>query len=62
MSEYKQVSEKPKRYCHKCDREVYQTIHWIGDNPGFYADWFEQKNKAYCITCYRSRMEKKKKK
>jgi len=61
MSEHKQVSEKPKRYCCKCEREVYQTIHWMGDNPGFYADWFEQENKAYCITCHRNRMEEKKK-
>ena len=47
-----QVSEHPKRYCETCKREVYQTVHWINEDPedkGFYVDWYEMLSKAYCL-------------
>ena len=61
---HKQVSENPKRYCKTCKREVFQTVHWMSEDPedkGFYVDWYEMLSKAYCLTCYHKLMEKTKK-
>ena len=36
MGEHLEVSEKPKRFCSKCNREVYQTVHW---SDRYHSDW-----------------------
>ena len=61
---HRQVSENPKRYCETCKREVYQTVHWINEDPedkGFYVDWYGINKTAYCVTCHWDLMEKRKK-
>ena len=43
------VSEKPKQYCWKCKREVYQTVHTAAT---YYVDWYKSpgtNNKTICI-------------
>ena len=59
-----QVSEHPKRHCTTCKREVFQTVHWINEDPedkGFYVDWYGINNTAYCVTCHKALTEKTKK-
>jgi len=60
-----QVSEHPKRHCKTCKREVFQTVHWMSEDPedlGFYVDWYGINNTAYCVACHKDLMEKTKKK
>ena len=61
---HRQVSEHPKRHCNTCKREVFQTVHWINEDPedkGFYVDWYGINNTAYCVTCHKDLTEKTKK-
>ena len=61
---HKQVSENPKRYCKTCKREVFQTVHWMTEDPedkGFYVDWYGINDTAYCPPCHKDLMEKRKK-
>jgi len=49
MGEHLEVSEKPKRFCSKCNREVHQTVHW---SEGYHCDWYFKDNKVFCVNCY----------
>ncbi len=56
MGEHLKVSEKPKRFCSECNREVYQTVHW---SDGYHSDWYFKNNKIFCIECYKNNVDLK---
>ena len=43
------IPEKPKRFCSKCKREVYQTTHTA---DSYWADWYGTYKKVICVDCY----------
>jgi len=43
------IPEKPKRFCSKCKREVYQTTHTA---DSYWADWYGTYEKIICVDCY----------
>ena len=51
MSKHLKLSEKPKRFCSECKREVYQTVHW---SDGYHSDWYFTNNKTLCSECYKN--------
>ena len=51
MTHSVQIKENPPKYCSKCKREVYQTVHWV---DGFHVDWYEHPDAVYCVECYKA--------
>ncbi len=45
---YTQLSEKPKRFCTECKREVFQTVHF---SESYWSDWYMTNNKVICVDC-----------
>jgi len=44
------LSEKPKKFCSICKREVYKTVH---SAESYWADWYGTINKVICVDCYK---------
>ena len=43
------ISEKPKKFCNECKREVYSTVHTINS---YWVDWYTREGIITCIDCY----------
>ena len=43
-------SEKPKKFCSVCSRQVYQTTHTAST---YYNDWYIVNNKVICVDCWK---------
>ncbi len=48
MSKVK-TPEIPRKFCSKCNRQVYQTTHTAST---YYNDWYMINNKVICIDCW----------
>ena len=40
---------RPSKFCSKCKREVYHTIH---NSTSYWVDWYGTELKPICTDCY----------
>jgi hypothetical protein len=48
-----QISEKPKKFCTICKREVFKTVHTTNS---YWADWFGTPARVICVDCYKDKL------
>ena len=47
------ISHNPKKHCHLCNREVYNTAHTPNS---YWCDWYGTELEPICVDCYKKRL------